>query len=85
MRPARPAAHNPEQPHPAARPKPVPRDGLIGIFRTGRQVAAGIADEAGKGELVKAHEARADEAAGGFAERAGEVTVFHRPRPQFFE
>ena len=37
-------------------------------------MAAGIADEAGQGELVEAQEARAEDAAGGFAEGAGEVT-----------
>ena len=63
----------------------MPGDGLIGIFRTGRQMAAGIADEAGKRQLVQAHEAGAEEAARGFAERAGEVTGVHHPRSLFFE
>jgi hypothetical protein len=54
MRAKRPAAHKAEQPHPPARPEPVPRDGLIGIFGAGRQMAAGIADEAGEGQLVEA-------------------------------
>ncbi len=74
--PAWPAAHEAEQPHPAARPKPMPRNRLIGIFRTGRQMAAGIADKAGKGQLIEAHKAGAEEAAGGFSERAGEVAGF---------
>jgi hypothetical protein len=53
---ARAAATDPEQRHPSSVPQPVPGDGLIGIFRTGRQMAAGIADEPGERELIQTHQ-----------------------------
>lgn len=43
----RAAAANAKQRQQAAGPKPVAGHRLVAIFRTGRQVAAGIADEAG--------------------------------------
>ena len=58
---ARPASHDPEQPHPAAAPQPMPGDRLIGIFRTGRKVPAGIADEARQRQLVEPDEACAQQ------------------------
>src|SRR5690606_30654986 len=51
-----------EQPHPTTGPKPVSGDSLIGIFRAGGKVAAMVANEARKCELVEAHQASADQA-----------------------
>ena len=39
------AAHDAKKAHPAAIPQAMAGDRLIGIFRTGRQMTAGIADE----------------------------------------
>src|SRR5690349_16931669 len=48
MRPARPAAHDPRQPHPATRPKPEPPDGVTGEFRATRRVPTGPPHEHGQ-------------------------------------
>ena len=52
-------ARDPEQAHPAAGPQAVAGNRLIGIFRTGRQVSAGVADEIGERQLIETDEARA--------------------------
>src|SRR5690606_17048514 len=62
MRATRPAAHDAEKAHPTTGPKPVSGDGFIGIFRTGGEMAAMVANEARKGELVEAHQASAEQA-----------------------
>ena len=78
MRAARSAAYDPKQPHPTAGPQAVTGNGLIGILRASRQVAAGIADETGKRQLIETHECGAKKASGSFPERTGEVTMHFR-------
>src|SRR5690606_16302150 len=73
--PARPAAHETEQPHPAARPKSVAGDCLRGIFGTGRQMTARTADKAGERGLIEAHEPDADQATRRAPPRAGIVAA----------
>ena len=46
MAAAGPAAQDPEERQPAARPEAVPGDRLVAVFGTGRQVPAMVADEA---------------------------------------
>src|SRR5690606_7303781 len=64
MRATRPAAHDAEEPHPTTGPKPVSGDSFIGIFRTGGEMAAMVANEARECELVEAHQASAEQAPG---------------------
>src|ERR1700751_2002788 len=46
------AARDAKQRHPSARPQTVAGNRLVTVFRTGRQVPAGIADETGKRQLI---------------------------------
>src|SRR5690606_32299889 len=70
---ARPAAGEAEQAHEAPGPQAMAGDGLIGIFRAGGEMAARIADEAGKGELVEPHQPGAEKASGRLRPGAGPV------------
>ena len=84
VRAAGPAAHDPEQRHPAAGPQPVAGDRLMRVFRAGRQMPAAIADEAGQRQLVEPHERRAQDPAGRLGPRARPVAgscnlAAHRP------
>jgi hypothetical protein len=67
---ARPAAHEPKQRHERPLPEPMPGDCLIAIFRTGRRMAAGLADEGGERELIGADQRKAEKPAGRLRERA---------------
>ena len=55
MRAPRAAARDAKQAHPAAGPETMAGYRLVGIFRAGRQVPAGVADEARQGQLVQPH------------------------------
>src|SRR5262245_163736 len=78
VRAAGTAAQHAKQAHPAAGPEPMPGDRLVGIFRTGRQMPAGIADKTRKRELVNPDECGAEEAAGRLVPRAGPVAAPRR-------
>lgn len=58
------AVEDAEEREEAAGPGAMPGNRLIAIFRTGRQVPAAMADEAGERELIEADEAHAEKAAG---------------------
>lgn len=51
-----------EKAHEATGPKAVAGNRLIGIFRTGRKMPAGISNKAGQGKLIKAHQRGAEHA-----------------------
>src|SRR4051794_31500203 len=70
---ARAAAADAKQRHPAAGPKAVAGNRLVAIFGAGRDMAAGIADEAGQRQLVETDEPHAEQTGGGLAERTGIV------------
>lgn len=57
------AAHHPEQAHPASGPHAVAGDGLVGIFRAGRHVAAMLADQTGQRDLIRADKRSTEQAA----------------------
>lgn len=50
---ARPAANKPEETHPASGPQAIAGDGFVSIFRAGGNMAAGISNKSGQGELVE--------------------------------
>lgn len=91
-----PTAHHAEQAHPSPGPQAVARYRLVGIFRAGRQMPAGIADEARQRQLVEPDKRCACDAARRLAPWAGPVAplprtargfhmmvVAHRPLPGF--
>ncbi len=67
---ARSAAHEPKQRHERTLPQPMPGDCLIAIFRTGRRMAAGLADERGERELIGTDQRKAEKPAGCLGKRA---------------
>jgi len=66
---ARPATADAKQGQKTAGPKAMTCNRLIAILRACRQVAAGLADNAGKGQLVEPNEAHAEKSARRFPER----------------
>ncbi len=76
---ARTATRDTKQRHPTARPKSVAGDRLIAIFGTGRNVAAGIADETRQSQLIEPDEANAEKTAWGLRKDSPQL----RDRPTF--
>jgi hypothetical protein len=81
VRTARAASRDPEQAHPAARPQTVASDCLIGIFRTSRQMPAGIADEPRQRQLVEPDDRNTKQAARRRSPRARPVAPRGGRRP----
>lgn len=69
----RPAARHPKQRHPSSGPQPMPGHCLVTVFRAGRNMATGIADETGQCQLVEADQTHAEQPAGCFPERSRPV------------
>src|SRR5262245_14619999 len=55
-------------------PQTMASDRLIGIFGTRRKVAAGIADETGKGQLIQAYQPCSEEASWSFRPSATPIS-----------
>ncbi len=70
---ARTATRDAKQRHPPARPKSVAGDRLIPIFGTGRNVAAGIADEIRQSQLIEPDEANTEKTAWGLRKHSPPV------------
>lgn len=68
-----PAAHDAKQPHPAATPQSVTGDGFIGVFGTGWQMPAGIADKGRECHLIESHECRTQHSSWRLAPGIGKV------------
>ena len=75
MRAERAAAHDPEKPHPAATPQAMTRNRFIGIFGTGRHMAAGISDQRRQCQLIESDKRRAKHPARRLAPAIGEITA----------